>query len=214
MKTIFNLKALMFLFFSLTFVQAQAQLDDDQFGYDYIVKELSQSRSSYGDSRDILSNVMIHGGVALSSSHLSLNLPTGAKDSGFLQGFEASLGIDLFSKYWLAEGAVRSFSSGHFGTSEVDLQEFDLRIVHRSYFGRYFRIRAGFGLAARYLNYKASGEASRDYTTPSSIFLIGAVGQITRNFSVGAELTARNSMVGDTIDDQAFDAAIKLGTHF
>lgn len=193
---------------------------EEVYGYDSIVEELrSGSSSSYKmGNPDPFASVLIHGGVALTSSYLSLSTPDSKPVFGMLRGFEASFGIDLLSRNWLAEGAVRSFGNDNLDKNhQASLKEFDLKVVYKSSFSRLLRMRVGAGIAARYLTFKRveSGKyIDTKYTTPSSILFVGLEAPLSRRFSIGSDLSLRSAMIDETIDRSTVDASVRLDAHF
>jgi hypothetical protein len=223
-----TLLSLMLLF--NTSVQAQSS-SDDLVGFDGIIKELSTgSKSRYlYDNSNPFDNILIHAGIGLVTSHISL-APNGIKEvSGFHKGIEATLGIDLFSKYWKAEGSVRSFGDEKISDFPVSLKEFDLKIVYEDYVRKSLKYSIGFGLAARYLDITYEGPLSADeiissaassalisekHTTPSSLISVGASTYISKGLSLGVEFSYRSALISETIDKSAFDALVRIDTHF
>lgn len=204
------------LFLGLT-LNAYAEDDDAGLGYDGILNELSSSADEADPDYDPFNDVMIHGGFGLTSTYVNVAPPTGSRRSGVLSGFEAAFGIDLFSRNWMAEGGVRSFSSDRIGSnSRAGLREFDLKLIYKGNLSRRLIWRGGLGLAARYLKYSAPDlPAGRmEQTTPSWIFLTGFDVPLNRTFSVGAEVAMRTPMIQETIDRSAVDAGFRFATHF
>lgn len=189
--------------------------DEDYVGYDTIVDDLTAStRTPQVKSGDPFDLISIHGGFGLVTSHLSLDLADGKSYSGFQKGFEASLGIDLFSPKWMAEGALRSFSSSQVEKGiYASLSEFNLRLMYRNPVGRLVRIRLGLGVAARYLELKTADQR-QEFSTPASILSVGLEAALSRNLSVGAELAYRSALITETADKGAADATLSLGAHF
>ena len=187
-------------------------------GYDSIVKELSKSRAKTGPLSHPLENIKFHGGVGFVSSFVFVE-PLGQESaSGFMRGFQASLGIDLFSKKWSAETAIRSF-----GTTELEeefqanLQEFDLKVVYRTPISQLFDFRLGGGLAARYLEITLRRDGviqTEKFTTPSSVFLTGLDAVVSDTVTIGAEVAYRSSMIDETADRKAIDASLRVDAHF
>lgn len=221
MKTLKLLKLILIAaFIAPTLVLANAG-EDDVVGYDSIIEELSSSRTSaesYRPQEDPLANVMIHGGAGYATSYINLNPEKGEKISGLLKGFEATFGIDLFSRDWIAEGAVRSYQSEELDReTQISMKEFDLKVVHRSELARALSARVGGGLAARYLTVerRVSEEILKpQYTTPSSLIFVGFQAHISPRISLGSDLSYRNSLIDDSIDQSSLDASLRLDAHF
>jgi hypothetical protein len=193
--------------------------DADMMDYDSIVKELSSSTPG-GSNRshvvaprpDPLANVLFHGGVGLATT-MSQVERQGQRIHMDQRGFQAALGIDLFSDYWLAEGTVRSFGDRDYTNTTISLKEFDLKVYYRDRLTANVGLRIGGGLSARYLSVSSSmGEFS--YSTPASVAALGLEYFLGRTVSIGAELSARNSLIEETIDRSAVDATLRVDTHF
>lgn len=187
--------------------------------FDSIVDQLTSTRTGAPRdlSRDLFADILFHSGVGMTTSHLTLRDPAGGEQTGFMKGVEINLGIDLFSKNWLAEGSFRSFGAEEFSNGQVDLNEFDLKLVYHNHLAPYIRFRTGGGLAARYLQYIDNTTApgtQTDYTTPSSLFFAGIQAELSRMMSVGLELSYRTTMIDETIDHNAFDASVRVDAHF
>lgn len=205
---------------------------EEEIGYEGILHELSQNqtRESYSPSKHPFDDVLFHMGVNFTSSHLNLILENGQKLSGFHSGIEATFGIDLFSKNWLAEGSVRTFGDSKMEQHEISLKEFDLKITYRNHLSQVLTFFTTFGLAARYLNYipaplaneeqgplqpsSTQSLTAKQFTTPSSLLAIGMATNIGQSFSLGLELGYRRSMISETIEKDALDAVLRLDTHF
>lgn len=199
-------------------VQAQGLLDDEM-DYDSIVESLGATTRAPLEDTDPLANVLLHASLGLASSYISIEPELGSGRSGFLKGIEASFGIDLFSRQWQAEGSVRSFNNDRIDRStEIGLKEFDLKFLYLGALTRGVKFRTGAGLAARYLNVVNSGAtpltAQSTYTTPASIFFGGMAAQITRNLSIGADLSLRTALIKETVDKSAVGASLRIDAQF
>lgn len=207
-----------FLVLGLTMVQGVAFAADNFWNYDEIVRELSLSeRTSAAAARQDFTQapVRIHGSVGFVAGRLNLAPPTGLSRSQSLQGAEVVLGIDLFSEQWIAEGAVRSFESEPYTSTNLSLREFDLRIVHQTPILNRIDIRWGAGMAARYLNFsQALPQLRSEYSTPASLFILGLRGEVNQVIALSLDASLRSRMVDDTIDKGSFDAALRLTGSF
>lgn len=193
--------------------------------FDNIVKSLSQSTSHIeGDiGRDPFDLVKLHFSVGVINNFLSLSTDRGPA-SGFESGMQATLGIDLFSDNWLAEGAVRSFSESEIENSLVALREFDLKIIYRMYPNRKIIPYLGFGVAASYLSIKESSSPtslapslvtkSAKYSTPNSILLAGAHYRFTDALGMALDFSYRAPMIDETIQRSSVDMTLRLNTTF
>jgi hypothetical protein len=191
---------------------------DEEIGYETIVNELTKSRAQR-DRRDAprtdpFNLVKIHTGVGFTQSMIKIRKADGASTQGFQKGVQASLGIDLLSRNWFAEAAIRSFGEAELETNLVaQLKEFDLKIVYRSEPLRTFGYRAGLGLATRNLSIIEAGK-ERKFSTPSSIFLIGLDTNVSPLVTIGGEFSYRSALTTESDDRVAMDFALKLDAHF
>lgn len=217
----YKIQCLTYVFsFCLLMTSAGLQAAEYRHSYDDIVEQLSSGgRSRTQVQGDPLDQIQIHGGVAFASSYVSITPPHEKAVSGMLKGFEASFGIDLFSRHWMAEGAVRSYGSEKLSRQqEADLKEFDLKLVYKDRLSPMLLLRVGAGLAARYLNYRSwaegRGPVEINQVTPASIFLVGFGVPINRTLSLGADLSYRSRLIDDTIDRSSLDIALGINANF
>lgn len=216
------LKSFLFIFpFALTGTldaasAAYAEDEETEIGYETIVSELSRvktrGRDLSEDEDDLFDTVKIHTGVGLMQSLVRVR-SAGGEIEGFLRGVQATLGIDLFSRNWFAEGAIRSFSEEPMEQAKIQLREFDLKIVYRSNPYNLFGFRGGAGLAARNLKLIEAGTTS-NFSTPASVLLTGVDINISSKLSLGGEVSYRTAMVSDSADRNSFDIAVKIDAHF
>ena len=199
--------------------QAATEYDDENMiGYEQILKELSRDNAgtiqgSAPRNQDPFANIMIHGGVGFVSTFGQVHLP-GETIHLNQNGVQATLGIDLFSQNWFAEGSARSFSEAAYGSSQVALREFDLKVYYRDRITKTVGYRLGAGLAARYMTIDSTLNGHTEFTTPASVVSGGLEIYVTRSVSLGGEMAARNAMIGDTGDRSSLDATVRMDAHF
>lgn len=213
--------------FASPLVQASASVDEEEIGYEDIVKDLSkdvskeQRRAADNSSRastrqagpqHSLDDVMIHGGVGFTHMFGTLN-QSGNRTHLSQRGIQATLGIDLFSDYWLAEGSARNFSSHDYGNTNVALKEFDLKIVYHNKFAPKLGLKLGGGLAARYMQV-SNQLGTFDYTTPASVFTGGIELLAARNLTLAAEASARTALISETLDKNSYDMTVRIDANF
>lgn len=226
--------SILVLAISLITTNVHAYEDEDSvMNFDEIVSQLSQPNTSkYQFSRtgkDPFENVLIHGGVSFISSSITMGGYGIENMSAFHKGVEASMGIDLFSKNWSAEGAVRSFGPQSSNNTEYRLKEFDIKIIYRNHLAYKSKWKLGFGVSSRYLTVKSLPQNNIDevilmnsapkateqkFTTPASILSIGTEGYVTDTISIGVEIAYRNSLIEETADISSLEAAFKVEGHF
>lgn len=195
--------------------------DEDWVSYDSIISELSSSKGSVSTpqaSGDPFEMIKLHAGVGLATSYVFVSPTQRSRVYGFLRGFEANLGIDLFSNRWMAEGSFRSFGTEEFRKGEeVSLKEFDLKLVYQNRLSQKMGFKFATGLASRYLEYAYQTPENRiqeKHSTPSAILGTGLKAFVTPAISLGADVGYRWAMIDDTIDESAIDAALRLDARF
>lgn len=213
------MRALTSLFLSALFITSTSSATyetEDEIGFETIVSELSQNQNTTRIQRpsgDLLNDVKIHSGVGFTQSFIRVDSSSNGELRGFHRGVQATLGIDLFSRNWFAEGAIRSFGETDVEESRVRLREFDLKVAYRSNSESLFGYRAGIGLAARNLKLIENG-SEQSFSTPASIALLGIDANISRKLSIGTEVSYRAALVSESADRSAFDFAFKVDAHF
>ncbi len=201
--------------------------EGETIGYDAIVDQLNRQNSQQAatvrakaasqtaaSSESAFDTVWMHGGVGFANYIEDLRFDDGKTATLNQKGIQAALGVDLFSPNWMAEGTARSF--GEDGDSKVrsSVHEFELKILYKDRLNGRFGYRAGAGLTGRYLTLKRYGFADQDYTTPTSVATLGGDAFITDRFSLGVDLNARNSLIGETIDHNSYDMTLRIDAHF
>lgn len=204
---------------------------EDELSFDKIVSELSKSRTKSEPlvtrrKGDPLSQVKIHSGVGFTHSKVQAVSLAGNEIEGLQRGIQATLGIDLFSQYWSAEGAIRSFGETSIEETDVTLREFDLKLVYRDRLGPALKYSLGFGLAARNMTMRenvkstntkfttASQDQSKKFSTPASIIVTGISAELSRTLSLGTEVSYRSAMIDESNDRSAVDMAVRIDAHF
>lgn len=199
--------------------------DEDVVGYDVIVNNLNRqvstsdatttkARQPKPTAEDPFENVWMHAGAGYVQVVQSIALPDGATAYLNQKGVQASLGIDLFSPNWSAEGTVRSFNDNDDKTTQVSLKEFELKMFFKDRFTRAVGYHVGGGISGRYMTLAAAGQATVDYTTPSTVGTVGIDLFLTDRFSVGADVSGRSAMISDTLDRGSLDGTLRLDAHF
>lgn len=189
---------------------------DDEMNFDAIVEELGgSSRTGAPEDRDPFSTVKIHASLGMTAAYVDVEPERGPGASGLLAGAEATLGIDLFSPQWQAEGALRSFNSERLDAeTTVSLKEFDLKILHTLPLASKLKMQLGAGLAARYMNVKSPYTNGSEYTTPASILGVGFKFQLSKVVGLGIEGSFRTALVDDTVDKSAINGSLRLNAVF
>jgi hypothetical protein len=196
----------------ISLLPRSSRANEEEIGYDTLVKELSRSEMN-SDNSDLLADVEIHLGAAVSSSLATIVTKDNSTIYAAQRGVQATFGIDLFSRHWLAEGSFINYIDRRYDDYDVRLKEFDFKVVYRTRLDGSIGMRLGGGLAARYLTLETPN-GSDVHTTPFSVLTGGLETYVIRNFSLGVEVAARNTMTYETPDQSALDLSLRFDGHF
>lgn len=181
--------------------------------FDQYIEELESSNRAPSSvttqlQADLLDDILIHMGLGYSS--VAQALP--ASVVSYQSGMQLSLGIDLFSPVWMAEGSFRSLDSVSTKQNQPlsQLTEFDLKVIRHSAWNSVMEWRAGAGLSARFLQ---STDGSR-LNSPASVVFMGIGAHLNRSLSLGLDLASRSPLIPDTLDRGAVDMTLRLDSHF
>jgi len=204
-----------FWFVTVLLVSTLAQAAEyEEVSYDDLVNQINKRKNSVvRDANDPLDSIKIHAGLGLLTSANNVNTGRGGDTLKYQNGFQLSLGIDLFSPQWAAEMALRNFGQAKSGTETRSLREFDLKFMHRDMISSGSGYRAGAGIGTRYLKID-DGDVNIDDSTPTALIFGGLDVYAAKNFSVGLESGFRTSMVNQTADRGSLDLTIRLDTYF
>ncbi len=199
-----------------------AEEDGSFTNYEAIIKDLKTSANETPltvPTKDYdWEDVAIHAGAAVAGSWVAVNGPDQAGGSGLLKGIEVNFGINLFSKSVIAEGAYLNFAEENLNPQlKTDLKEFELRLVYCTRLQDDVHLRLGAGLAARYLtvdSYANSHWSTTQYTSPSSVFLLGVERKISKILTFGPEISYRAAIGSDTFDRSSVDGSLRLNATF
>jgi hypothetical protein len=124
----------------------------------------------------------------------------GTRSTSKDNGFELSLGVDLFSKHWTAEGVFRNFSQR--------MRETDINLIYRGEASWQNFYKLGGGLSTRSIK----GLSQSDF--PAAQFILGAESYLHPQFYFGFQLSARFFMVPSHSDKFTLESGLQLGTRF
>lgn len=196
---------------------AQYAEEDEGLGYDAIIQKLTRAEAPVEQEDTLLDDVKIHVGVGLANALYSIRHGNGDSTYAAQRGVEIALGIDLFSKYWIAEGSFRNYGQQKFENATVGLKEFDLKMIHRNQLSQGWGYRLGGGIAARYLSMEYQGPGlkySGEYQTPASVVQGGIESLLTKRFSLGADLSWKSALIEETPDRSSYEVVVRLAGHF
>ena len=119
----------------------------------------------------------------------------------------------LFSPNWYSEGIFRNYGLTNQGSEELTLRELDLKIGYTNKLESIWSFALSSGISNRFLHFKDSSKnIDVDSTTPSFVISTGFFAQVHRNISLGAEVTAHNAIISQTVDKNSFDFAFRINT--
>jgi len=203
------------LLLASTLVQAAGK-EYEEVSYDDLVNQLNKKKSSViRGANDPFDDIQLHAGFGLITSANSVNTG-GARDVlKYQNGFQLSLGIDLFSPNWTAETAIRNFGQARSGTETRSLREFDLKFMHRDSIKDKLGFRLGTGIGNRYLIIDdAENNIAINDNTPTALFFGGLDVFASKKLSIGIEAGLRTSMINQTADKSAADITVRMDTYF
>lgn len=186
----------------------------EEVGYEELVQQINQKKSRIiRGANDPLDSLKIHAGLGLISSMTTVN--TGARSDGnkYQNGFQLSLGIDLFSPIWATEASLRNFGQAKSLSETKSLREFDLKFMNKDYISSNMGYRLGAGIGTRYLRI-TDVDTDIDESTPTAIIFGGLDVFASKNVSVGLEAGYRTSMVNRTADKGGMDLSLRFDTYF
>jgi hypothetical protein len=219
MKTITRLGlGLGLIFFGTTNVLA---MDDDSFAnYESIVNDLRASADTAETPPRLETDwdeVAIHGGLGATLSYVHVQSPfDGATGTGLMKGFEGHVGFNLFTRISRGELLFRNFSPETLSRDmQVDMNEFELRLVFLPRLRDRLLLRMGTGLSARHVNVESrdqSGVISQSHVVSS--ILVGLERNIAREVSLGPDVTYRTPIRSGSVEKSSWDASFRLNATF
>lgn len=202
----------------LSFSQVAFAFEEEDYNsyedYDSIVGDLSNRTSGGSDEILNLDSMKLHAGFGMNNSLINLKSENGSPDQVTLQGFQISLGIDLFSPNVVTEVALMNFNSEVKENHKYSLKEFDLKTYYRHHMNRIVAIRGGAGLGVRYFEINRPNSGSTDYTNPVAQILVGAEAKLGKKLSFVTELTYKNAMSSVSPEKSALDLGFRVDGHF
>jgi hypothetical protein len=188
----------------------------EELSYEDLVEQISRKKQKVirTNTADPLDDIKLHAGLGLITAVNSMKI----EERNFartMNGFEISLGIDLFSQYWTSEAVLRNFGTSGSGSETRSLREFDLRVVHRNPLGDKLGYRVGSGLGTRYFKYSDSQKGlSLSEEVPCVLAFGGLETYSNQNLSIGAEMGLRVPLVDSSSDKTSLDMMVRLDTTF
>jgi len=219
-NTFFNISKILFatiLICSMASIGLSNETDSEGLSYDSIISQLSTSKTEAPESLNTnpLDEVKFHAGLALANTFSQLSLPSRPSVTLLKRGFQVTVGIDLFSPEWGAEGGFLNYGEDVVnGNFALALREFDLKFFYRSVHSEKWGYRAGAGIAARYLKASGGGVPTQEYEIPGSILFGGIEARISPIVSIGLEIGSRNALIDNSPESGTFDAILRADARF
>lgn len=199
-----------------TNVQAQEGKSFESF--EVIVNELrSEAEESVTPtvSMDDWGEVSVHGGFGLSTSYVRYSGPLQRSGSSLMKGFEAHIGMNLFTRKARAEAIFRNYANESVGSDvELNLRELEGRVVFFPPLRDKLLLRMGAGMSVRNMGISVGDVANRRTNGLASSLLVGLERKVSPHVSLGPDISYRSPLHRDSIDKSAWDAALRLNATF
>lgn len=199
---------------SSTLVQAASLNSDyEEVSYDDLLNELNAKKSNLTHKEtSSFDEIRLHAGIGYTNSFT--NIATQKQNfNRHATGIQLSIGMDLFSPNWYSEGIFKNFGLTSYGSEEMTLREFDLKLGYTNTLESIWSYSISSGLSNRFLHFTdPSNNIDVDSTTPSLIISTGFNAQVHKNLSLGAEVSAHSAIISRTADKNSFDFAFRLTT--
>ena len=205
------------VFSTQTLVWAAPSYDNggyEEVSYDELLNEISakKKRLAAGDTREANEPPRLHAGLGYVNSFT--NLSANRKNyNRHASGIQVSLGADLSSPNWIAEGIFRNFGTSSSGSEDFSIRDIEGRVAYTDKLEGVWHYNLGAGLSNRFLKFSDSTSGVNvDETTPSFVISTGFSAKVHKRLSLGAELSARTPMSNNSADKSSVDVAFRLTT--
>lgn len=133
----------------------------------------------------------------------------------FNQGLLLSVGVDLFSPQWIAEGVIKNYGSSQYQSETLNLREFELRLNYRQRHNNHLAFRLFNGLGARSLKWTVPAR-NIQYQSNTPVYQLGGVLDLifAGNFSLGLELSGQTSLIAESFDRNSVALSLKFDNYF
>ena len=188
---------------------------EDYVEYDSIVNSL-KSRDRLSKETDPFDEIQVHFGLGVANSYVNFrDSKLIGKSSSLFNGFQVSLGVDLFSKAWMAEGSVRTYEATSVARKSIRLQEFGLAAIYHTNIISIWHFRLGLGIIGRTIQIQDKIKNSTlQKNSPASQALGGIYGQVSSWLTMGADLAYVSPLVRDSADGSGAEFMLRADTHF
>lgn len=193
----------------------------EEISYDVFVRELNSKVNRQSQAKidfisgDPFEELQIH--LSLGFVQNLDNLVVEDKSLSRMEdGVQLGVGIDLFSKEWVAEGLLKNFGRSTQDDTRISLREFDLRLSYMLQ-GQQSKqkIRLSNGLGARYMKFQdLKNENSQLYTTPIYHLGLGFLTNVGNHFDLEFEVQGHLALISETIDRQGLSFLLRINNVF
>lgn len=183
----------------------------EEVSYDDLVNQISSTNRNYRPTDNAaFEQVKLHFGAGYVSSFSQLQLDS-KNVQRYQNGLQLSLGIDLFSRQWFGETSFRNFGITNYGSEEIRLREFDLKMGYIDTIQNPLDFRIMGGLTTRYLQvHDGVKDIHIDDTTPGLMIGAGLAFRINPVVSLGFDIAGRSALIGQTADKSSIDFTFDL----
>ncbi len=208
--------------FSLnTFNRDDTSITSEEVSYDQLVRELNsrvhrQERTQVESfSGDVFDNLQIHISLGMVQTLTTLSIQDHLV-SRLDDGIQLGIGIDLFSREWIAEGVLKNYGQSKWDDKTMALREFDLRLSYLHFAQKEkVKIRFSNGLGARNLKWSSLGMNFSQYqTTPVYLIGLGVLVPIGTHFDLDIEAQGHASLINETVDRHGLSFILRLNNTF
>ena len=198
-------------------VERGAAATGDSFSsYDSIVNELkSDAEVDLKPKHEAMDweSVALTGSLGFAGA--LVDVPNVGGGQGFLKGFEAAIGAQLFSKQARAEVAFRNYAGERLsGNAHADMREFEARVIFLPPLGEETRVRMGLGLNERVLTVTPDRGTSVDRSGLYYSLLVGLEHRLSPAVSIGPDVAYRDTLSARDQRKSSWDASFRLNANF
>lgn len=188
----------------------------EELSYQDLVDQLRQKKKkiSVVPQAHALDQIALHASLGLATSLNTYHINNRSLTRG-LNGFQISVGIDLFSPEWMAELALRNYGTRQSGTESQSQREVDLKVLHKGSLGQKMGYRAGTGLSTRYIRFSDPAlDINLSQESPNLLLVGGLDSYLNDQVNLGAELSLRSALIDQALDRNSMDLMVRLETSF
>lgn len=178
--------------------------------------------------QDLLSHTIFHGSLGFNYALIYLGGIKELKGTDSeeslepLQGLNIVFGIHLFSPFWLSEADFRFFSPLKVEEKyDIYISEFNLKLLHKPFFGKFFHLRIGLGFLSRYLTVSRQDDSSSSdeeeesrYAHPALNVFFGFEIPINSFISLSTDFEYALSLTRKEINAHSLETMVKTNIYF